>query len=103
MVNINKLYATLLLIRHAIAPVERTERPVTKAPPGSATRIAPTLFPAALSDLNSLLSYDGRLELLFEDALSPAAPFLLFRLKRCGFSSCRAIVTSEGILLTALR
>jgi hypothetical protein len=103
MANINKLCATLLLIRHALAPAKQTE-PLSPAPAqGSTTAIAPSEFPAALSDLNRLLRPDGTLELFFERALPPAAPLLLFRLKRNGFSGCRAVTTPDGILLTALR
>jgi hypothetical protein len=103
MANINKLCATVLLIRHAIAVAKETE-PLSFTPEqAGTTRIAPAEFSAALSGLNSLLRQDGTLELLFEDTLFPGAPFLLYRLKRSGFSACRAVVTNEGILLTAVR
>jgi hypothetical protein len=103
MPNINKLCATVLLIRHALAPVKHAEAFCLPPSEGSTIRIAPAEFSAALSELNRLLRPDGTLELLFEKALLPAAPFLLFRLKRSGFSGCRAVTTDDGILLTALR
>jgi len=41
--------------------------------------------------------------LFFPGAHPLAAPFMLFRLKRTGFSSCRIIVKDGGLLLTATR
>ncbi len=41
--------------------------------------------------------------LFFPGAHPLAAPFVLFRLKRTGFSSCRIIVKDGGLLLTATR
>jgi hypothetical protein len=66
------------------------------------TVIPPENFAATLASLDSLLQ-DGRLKLLFAGALAPAAPCLLFFLKRNGYSDCRAIVTAAGIELTARR
>ncbi|MBJ6726044.1 hypothetical protein [Geomesophilobacter sediminis] len=45
----------------------------------------------------------GELRLLFPGVLPVAAPFILFRLKREGFSRCRAEATRDGILVTAHR
>ncbi|RQW84396.1 MAG: hypothetical protein EHM79_14005 [Geobacter sp.] len=42
-------------------------------------------------------------QLFFASASPLAAPFLLFRLKRWGFSSCRVSVQQRGLLLTATR
>jgi hypothetical protein len=103
MPNINRLYTTIRLIRCALFPSEGIcLKRVSPAPQG-VTRIAADEHAAALSDLSRLLRPDNRLELLFEGALSPAAPFLLYRLKSSGFSACRAIVSNDGILLTAMR
>ncbi len=103
MTNINKLYATLLLIRYSISPPKGGEQLFFPPENGSTTVIPPAAFSAAIPDLNSLLRPDGTLELMFEEAQHAAAPFLLSRLKRNGFSNCRAIVNSQGILVTALR
>ena len=70
---------------------------------GNRTNIKPEKVAAALFDINNLLRPDGTLELHFDGALFPAGPFLLYRLKSCGFSGCRAVVTEQGILLTAIR
>jgi hypothetical protein len=103
MANINRLYATILLIRCALFPPKDTNLNRIRPESGGMTRIAAEGFSAALSDVSRLLRPDNRLELLFEGALSPAAPFLLYRLKSSGFSSCRAIASAEGILLSAMR
>jgi hypothetical protein len=103
MANINRLYATALIIRYALFPPKVPDpQPITPEPVGM-TKITADGCAAALSNVSRLLRPDNRLELLFEGALSPAAPFLLYRLKSSGFSGCRAITSSEGILLTAMR
>jgi hypothetical protein len=45
----------------------------------------------------------GPYRIFFASASPLAAPFLLFRLKRWGFSSCRVEVQQGGLLLTATR
>jgi hypothetical protein len=103
MANINRLRATVRLIRCTLFPPGEKELKAIIPEPHGTTRITADYYAAALSDLSRLLRPDNRLELLFEGALSPAAPFLLFRLKSSGFSACRAIATKEGIFLTAMR
>jgi len=103
MANINRLYATIRLIRYALFPCKDIELKRISPEPAGITRIAAYDFVAALSDFSVLLRPDNKLELLFESVLPPAAPFLLYRLKSSGFSSCRAIASAEGILLTAMR
>ena len=103
MVNINRLSATVLLIKGALFPVTRDDSSFSPPGNGSITRIAPEKFSAAFAEINSLLRPDGTLKLHFDGALSLAAPFLLYRLKSAGFSGCRAVVTPQGILLTAMR
>jgi hypothetical protein len=56
-----------------------------------------------LADLNRAINPQGELRLLFHGCLAMAAPVLLFRLKREGFSNCRALMMDEGLLLTAIR
>ena len=103
MTNINRIHATLLLIRHTLVPRKKRARFSPPSPGGSMIRIPPTAFAALLPALDACLKPDGSLELLFEGAIAPAAPFLLYHLKRNGFSDCKAVVTREGILLTARR
>lgn len=56
-----------------------------------------------LNDFRTAVNDKQQLRLFFKDCLAPAAPFLLFRLKRQGFSQCRAQATREGIYLSAER
>lgn len=103
MTNINRIYATLLLIRHTVVPVKKGERSF-QLPVGSGIlRIPPEAFAAVLLNLGFCLRPEGEVELLFEGALAPAAPFLLFHLKRKGFSDCKAVISPEGIKLTVRR
>jgi hypothetical protein len=103
MANINRVYITIRLIRCALFQPKGIKLKRIRPEPGGLTRIAADDFAAALSDISRLLRPDNRVELLFEGALTPAAPFLLYRLKSSGFSGCRAIASAEGILLTAMR
>ncbi len=99
----NKLRATVVLMMGALFP--RTRNGFRTAPEGTGGQasIDPDDFAAALAEPGSLLRPDGTLELHFNGALPIAAPLLLFRLKRTGFSDCRATITPDGILLTARR
>jgi len=103
MANINNLRTTVLLIKCCLFPVKRAY--ISFSPPenGSRTNISSEAYSSALAETDRLLRPDGTLELYFDGPLSPAAPFLLYRLKSAGFSGCRALVTSQGILLTARR
>jgi len=103
MVNINNLRTTLLLIKGALFPANRGD--ICFGPPenGSRTNIPPDAFSPAFAAIHRLLRPDGTLELYFDGALSPAAPFLLYRLKSAGYSGCMALVTAQGIVLTARR
>ena len=103
MVNINKLRATLLLIKGSLFPVKRDDNSFSHPGNNSTTNISPEKFSSVFTEINSLLRPDGTLALHFDGALFPAGPFLLYRLKSYGFSSCRAVVTANGILLTAMR
>lgn len=58
---------------------------------------------ATIASLGRFTASDGSLSLLFEDAMGVAAPFLLFRLKRDGYSVCRVTLDERGLLLTARR
>jgi len=60
-------------------------------------------IPRSLAGLPGLVSDGGELSLHFPGCLPVAGPFVLFRLKREGFSSCRAEATVEGLFITARR
>lgn len=56
-----------------------------------------------LADLDSAVNRQYECALFFPDCLAPAAPFLLFRLKRQGFSNCCISMTTGGLALYARR
>ncbi|AJE04498.1 hypothetical protein [Geobacter pickeringii] len=76
--------------------------PGTPVPPGRIP-VSPAAISACLAHPESYVDGGGNLSLFFCDAPALAAPFLLFRLKRLGFSRCRAAVHADGIVLTARR
>lgn len=53
--------------------------------------------------MGRFLDVGGELLLFFSDCLAPAAPFILFRLKREGFSRCSVEVTKRGLLVRGRR
>ena len=49
------------------------------------------------------MNSNGELRLFFPSALAIAAPFLLFRLKREGFSRCSVEATEQGLFVQGRR
>ena len=70
---------------------------------GEGAEIAPEAISYVIANLPAMVRRDGTLELNFSGCLAPAAPCLLFRLKRLGFSTCRATISTGGLLLSAIR
>lgn len=56
-----------------------------------------------LGGVERFLDQRGDLIVFFPGCEAPAAPFLLFRLKRSGFSCSRAEASPEGLLISARR
>lgn len=67
------------------------------------TEVLPEHAPLYLAHLNAAVNQQHELALFFRGCLMPAAPFLLFRLKREGFSQSRIAVLPDGIALDARR
>lgn len=65
--------------------------------------VTPEATAACLADLGRFIDSRGELHLLFPDCFALVAPFLLFRLKRAGFSRCRAYTQNGGLVLQARR
>ena len=109
-VMLEGIYRTLLVIGYSI-------RPASPGKSGDGSLNTPETSPFfsihvldSKEAIRSHLSVIGRgtgrrgeISLLFPGCHSLAAPFLLYRLKRRGFSGCRALMTGEGLLVTALR
>jgi hypothetical protein len=100
-----RLHATTALAFYAIFPpssVVVSPKVNTRVGSGPYT-ISPAEIADTLATLPLFISRDGMLSLLFSDAIGIAAPFLLFRLKRSGYSACTVVQEARGLLLTARR
>ncbi len=84
------------------APVQNAARHLPSAPP-EFTPVVPADIPLILADPGQAVTSGGELSLFFPGCPALAAPFLLFRLKRLGFSRCRARVLPDGLALIAKR
>ena len=80
--TVGKVFRTLSLMLHALLPERPSCLPVARE--GDAHLCAPQQVRAPLE---RLLDGRGELRMLFPGCLPIAAPLLLFRLKRRGFSS----------------
>jgi hypothetical protein len=60
-------------------------------------------FPDFLHAPDGSMGSDGFLRIFVPCVFPLAAPYLLYRLKRTGFSGCRVTVTDGGLLVTASR
>lgn len=96
----NRLCITVRLIISTLRP---ESNPVKLPPSGNDTEIHSDAFSPVLADPERLLRSDNTLSLHFIGATFPAAPFLLSRLKSCGFSGCKAVITDKGLLVTGRR
>ncbi|WP_238525113.1 hypothetical protein [Geobacter sulfurreducens] len=84
------------------SPCAGTAASVGSRGPGGVQR---DLAPLArfLSCPESGVDHNGELSLFIPHCPALAGPLLLFRLKRTGFSLCRALIREGGILLSARR
>jgi hypothetical protein len=106
----HRLYLSALVIGRALFPPgAEGGRPTGTAgtkrlarPPGYIV-VAVRDVSYYLADFDRAVGRQGELALFFPGCLAVAAPFLLFRLKRTGFSNCSAASTKDGLLLTASR
>lgn len=84
------------------APSGNTAHDSSSVPPGFVP-VTPAAIPAILGDPGQAVNERGELALFFAGLPPLAAPFLLFRLKRLGFSRCRVRVAAGGLALSARR
>lgn len=84
------------------APAGNAAHHSSSAPPGF-TPVAPAAIPLILADPGQAVNERGELALFFPGCPSLAGPFLLFRLKRLGFSRCRVHALPNGLTLSARR
>jgi hypothetical protein len=104
---LHRIYLTALVISYAIFPPRpeklRYIRNTANESSSGIITVRGDYVRFYLADLNRAINRGGELRLLFTGCFAPAAPVLLFRLKRNGFSNCRAILTVEGVFLSASR
>ena len=98
---------TLLVIFQAMFPCRSGSAPLEADDmlhPSDLPRTVPSAAVARyLGNLGEVARRDGGLALFFPGCRAPAAPFLLFRLKREGFSNCTAAAGADGLRLNADR
>jgi hypothetical protein len=98
---VRRLHITFLAVRYSLVPLRRTGRDGTA--PDDGTAVTPQTLPLLLADLSRAMDSTGSIRLFLPGCLSAAAPCLLFRLKRSGYSACRATISPDGLLLSASR
>ena len=99
-----RLSITLRLIRFSLFPAVTPEHPSgTPATPFTCRTTPPEALSACLLDPGQNYDNSGELSLFVPGAFSLAAPFVLFRLKRWGFSGCRVLADQEGLRIKARR
>jgi hypothetical protein len=90
-------------MRYSIVPLRRTGKGGTVLMPCGQTAVTPQTLPLVISELSRDMGNTGTVQLFLPGCFAPAAPCLLFRLKRSGYSGSRATLTRDGLLLTATR
>ena len=102
-----KCHLSALVMRYALFPPRPetgrigSESPAASAPEYSATSADDIRF--YLADPDRAVNGRKELRLMFPGCFALAAPPLLFRLKRRGFSNGRAEISTEGLFLYASR
>jgi len=100
------LRMTFLVLRHSLFPGPKKMGGRFPAPHmhhDYRLVISPEMVATIFADLSRTVDHNGDIQLFFPHTMAFAAPLILFRLKRTGFSSCRAFTDSQGILITARR
>lgn len=100
---LTRCYITALVIFRALVPSRPGQVPPGAAVPSGYCTVPPGEVGLCLGDLSRAVGKDGRLALFFPCCGAAAAPFVLFRLKRQGYSNCRATVTGDGMLVEGTR
>lgn len=93
-----RVFGTLQLVFYAVLPSTRGD--AEPAAPG-ATRV--TLPREIRGGMGRFLDCRGELRLFFDGCFAAAAPFILFRLKREGFSRCTVQASRRGLLVEGRR
>ena len=100
---IARLSVTLRLIRTSLFPADGIGIQVTRTSPSSSRALLPASLFVCCANPRQFADSTGEFDLFVPGAFMPAAPFVLFRLKRWGFSGCRVEVEGGGLRLVARR
>ncbi len=104
---INRFYISALVMIWALFPPRTGSEELrgTAAEGHSAERLAGNreIVRFYMADLSRALDSRRELKIIFPGCFVFAAPLLLFRLKRWGFSNGRALMTADGLFLAASR
>jgi hypothetical protein len=103
---VKRFRTTAVIIAHALFPswnnAHLAQRVLSQGTPDCRS-VIPDDIPFIMANPGCAVNGSGELALFFPGCLSLAAPFLLMRLKRTGFSRCQAVADAGGIVLTARR
>ena len=100
-----RFYITVLVILRSLVPLRSGHVPTGEAAVAASgyLPVPPREIGWYLTNLGRVVGADGRLALFFPGCRAPAAPFVLYRLKREGYSGCTATATPDGLLVNAAR
>ncbi len=102
---LEKLYVTGLVILRSLLIPGRSPYPADSAAVEGEgyVQVTPNAISFHPAVLERLVGKEGKLALFIPGCLALAAPFVLFRLKRQGYSGCRVTSTGEGLFVDASR
>lgn len=104
MLYVARLSVTLRLILYVLFPAVSSVRPpLMPAGPESPRIVSPELLLFHLRNPGRIPDFTEGCNLIVPGAFPLAAPFVLFLLKRWGFSGCRVGVDQEGLHIEARR
>jgi hypothetical protein len=100
-----RFYITALVILRSLMPLRSGHVPsgVAAVAASGYLPVPPEEISWYLANLGRVVGVDGKLALFFPGCRAPAAPFVLYRLKREGYSGCTATATPDGLLVKAAR
>ncbi len=103
---VKRFRTTAIIIAHSLFPSEEKAHLAKHEfchDAADCQSIVPDHIQYFMANPDCAVNGNGELTLFFPDCISLAAPFLLMRLKRTGFSRCQAVIECGGIVLTARR
>jgi hypothetical protein len=105
MSKLTRVYITALVMCRSLVPSRQGDLPPAfDIPSSQECRPVPVKeISSCLANLSRYVQNDGKLFLFVPGCQAPAAPFVLFRLKREGYSNCTVTATADGLLVEATR